>query len=130
MYPEYARDTHSESCTAPLSDRRGRRTYAVVSMQMIMISMQMTMISMQMIMISMQMIMVSRRTTSDCRRTASDCRCTRCYRTRRLLVFLSFFAYYLGIFANHTLQWSDPQLIGLAAKVAGAPSEGIPVLRA
>jgi hypothetical protein len=67
MYPEYARDTHSESCTAPLSDRRGTRTYAVVSMQMIMISMQMTMISMQMIMISMQMIMVSRRTTSDCR---------------------------------------------------------------
>jgi protein-disulfide isomerase len=31
--------------------------------------------------------------------------------------------YYLGLFANHTLQWSDPQLIDLAAKVAGAPSE-------
>jgi protein-disulfide isomerase len=32
-------------------------------------------------------------------------------------------AYYLGLFANHTLQWSDPQLIDLAAKVAGPPSE-------
>jgi protein-disulfide isomerase len=32
-------------------------------------------------------------------------------------------AYYLGLFANHTLQWSDPQLIDLAAKVAGTPSE-------
>jgi protein-disulfide isomerase len=30
-------------------------------------------------------------------------------------------AYYLGLFANHTLQWSDPQLINLAAKVAGSP---------
>jgi protein-disulfide isomerase len=30
-------------------------------------------------------------------------------------------AYYLGLFANHTLQWSDPQLIDLAAKVAGSP---------
>ena len=26
-------------------------------------------------------------------------------------------AYYLGLFANHTLQWSDPQLIELATKV-------------
>ena len=30
-------------------------------------------------------------------------------------------AYYLGLFANHTLQWSDPQLIDLATKVAGSP---------
>jgi protein-disulfide isomerase len=30
--------------------------------------------------------------------------------------------YYLGLFANHTLQWSDEQLIDLAAKVGGAPS--------
>src|SRR5207342_2185769 len=30
-------------------------------------------------------------------------------------------AYYLGLFANHTLQWSDPQLIELATKVSGAP---------
>ena len=30
-------------------------------------------------------------------------------------------AYYLGLFANHTLQWSDPQLIDLAAKVSGSP---------
>ncbi len=33
-------------------------------------------------------------------------------------------AFYLGLFANHTLQWSDAQLIDLAAKVSGAsPSE-------
>jgi protein-disulfide isomerase len=32
-------------------------------------------------------------------------------------------AYYLGLFANHTLQWSDPQLIDLATKVGGSPSE-------
>jgi protein-disulfide isomerase len=32
-------------------------------------------------------------------------------------------AFYLGLFANHTLQWSDPQLIDLAAKVGGSPSE-------
>jgi protein-disulfide isomerase len=32
-------------------------------------------------------------------------------------------AYYLGLFANHTLQWSDPQLIELATKVGGSPSE-------
>jgi len=32
-------------------------------------------------------------------------------------------AYYLGLFANHTLQWSDPQLIELASKVGGTPSE-------
>ncbi len=32
-------------------------------------------------------------------------------------------AYYLGLFANHTLQWSDPQLIDLATKVGGTPSE-------
>jgi protein-disulfide isomerase len=32
-------------------------------------------------------------------------------------------AYYLGLFANHTLQWSDPQLIDLASKVGGTPSE-------
>jgi protein-disulfide isomerase len=31
-------------------------------------------------------------------------------------------AYYLGLFANHTLQWSDPQLIELASKVGGTPS--------
>ena len=30
-------------------------------------------------------------------------------------------AFYLGLFANHTLQWSDPQLIDLATKVAGSP---------
>jgi protein-disulfide isomerase len=30
--------------------------------------------------------------------------------------------YYLGLFANHTLQWSDEQLIDLAAKVGGSPS--------
>jgi len=30
-------------------------------------------------------------------------------------------AYYLALFANHTLQWSDPQLIDLATKVAGSP---------
>jgi protein-disulfide isomerase len=30
-------------------------------------------------------------------------------------------AFYLGLFANHTLQWSDAQLIDLAAKVSGAP---------
>jgi protein-disulfide isomerase len=32
-------------------------------------------------------------------------------------------AYYLGLFANHTLQWSDPQLIDLATKVGGTPTE-------
>jgi protein-disulfide isomerase len=32
-------------------------------------------------------------------------------------------AYYLGLFANHNLQWSDPQLIELASKVGGNPSE-------
>jgi protein-disulfide isomerase len=32
-------------------------------------------------------------------------------------------AYYLGLFANHTLQWSDPQLIDLATKVGGSPTE-------
>src|SRR5215217_8745305 len=32
-------------------------------------------------------------------------------------------AYYLGLFANDTLQWSDPQLIDLATKVGGSPSE-------
>jgi protein-disulfide isomerase len=32
-------------------------------------------------------------------------------------------AYYLGLFANHTLQWSDPQLIELATKVGGSPSD-------
>jgi protein-disulfide isomerase len=32
-------------------------------------------------------------------------------------------AYYLGLFANHNLQWSDPQLIELASKVGGSPSE-------
>jgi protein-disulfide isomerase len=31
--------------------------------------------------------------------------------------------YYLGLFANHTLQWSDPQLIDLATKVGGSPTE-------
>jgi protein-disulfide isomerase len=30
-------------------------------------------------------------------------------------------AFYLGLFANHTLQWSDGQLVDLAAKVSGAP---------
>jgi protein-disulfide isomerase len=30
--------------------------------------------------------------------------------------------YYLGLFANHTLQWRDEQLIDLAAKVGGSPS--------
>ena len=30
-------------------------------------------------------------------------------------------AFYLGLFANHTLQWSDGQLVDLAAKVGGAP---------
>jgi protein-disulfide isomerase len=32
-------------------------------------------------------------------------------------------AYYLGLFANHTLQWSDPQLIDLATKVGGSATE-------
>ena len=32
-------------------------------------------------------------------------------------------AFYRGLFANHTLQWSDQQLIDLAAKVGGSPSE-------
>jgi protein-disulfide isomerase len=32
-------------------------------------------------------------------------------------------AYYRGLFANHTLQWSDPQLIELAAKIGGSPAE-------
>jgi protein-disulfide isomerase len=32
-------------------------------------------------------------------------------------------AYYTGLFANHTLQWSDPQLIDLATKVGGSSSE-------
>jgi protein-disulfide isomerase len=32
-------------------------------------------------------------------------------------------AYYRGLFANHTLQWSDPQLIELAAKIGGSSSE-------
>jgi protein-disulfide isomerase len=32
-------------------------------------------------------------------------------------------AYYLGLFANHALQWSDPQLIDLATKVGGSPTE-------
>jgi protein-disulfide isomerase len=32
-------------------------------------------------------------------------------------------AYYQGLFANHTLKWSDQQLIDLAAKVGGSPSE-------
>jgi protein-disulfide isomerase len=31
-------------------------------------------------------------------------------------------AFYRGLFANHTLQWSDQQLIDLAAKVGGTPS--------
>ena len=31
--------------------------------------------------------------------------------------------YYLGLFANHTLQWSDEQLIDLAGKVGGNVSE-------
>jgi protein-disulfide isomerase len=30
--------------------------------------------------------------------------------------------YYLGLFANHTLQWSDEQLIELAATVGGSPT--------
>jgi len=30
--------------------------------------------------------------------------------------------YYHGLFANHTLQWSDPQLLDLAAKVGGTAS--------
>jgi protein-disulfide isomerase len=32
-------------------------------------------------------------------------------------------AYYRWLFANHALQWSDPQLIELAAKIGGSPSE-------
>jgi protein-disulfide isomerase len=32
-------------------------------------------------------------------------------------------AYYRGLFANHTLKWSDPQLIDLAEKVGGSPSD-------
>lgn len=32
-------------------------------------------------------------------------------------------AFYRGLFANHTLQWSDQQLIELAAKIGGSPSE-------
>ena len=32
-------------------------------------------------------------------------------------------AYYLGLFANQNLQWSDPQLIELASRVGGSPSE-------
>ena len=32
-------------------------------------------------------------------------------------------AYYLGLFANQNLQWSDPQLIELASKVGGTPTE-------
>ena len=33
-------------------------------------------------------------------------------------------AFYLGLFANHTLQWSDGQLMDLATKVTGgSPSE-------
>ncbi len=35
-------------------------------------------------------------------------------------------SYYLGLFANHTLQWSDEQLIDLAAKVGGSPSAAFP----
>jgi protein-disulfide isomerase len=35
-------------------------------------------------------------------------------------------SYYLGLFANHTLQWSDEQLIDLAAKVSGPPSAAFP----
>ena len=31
--------------------------------------------------------------------------------------------YYLGLFANHTLQWTDGQLVDLAEKVAGNVSE-------
>jgi protein-disulfide isomerase len=31
--------------------------------------------------------------------------------------------YYLGLFANHTLQWSDEQLIDLAGKVGGDVTE-------
>ena len=31
--------------------------------------------------------------------------------------------YYLGLFANHTLQWSDSQLVDLAAKVGGTPTD-------
>jgi protein-disulfide isomerase len=31
--------------------------------------------------------------------------------------------FYLGLFANHTLRWSDDQLVDLAAKVGRSPSE-------
>jgi protein-disulfide isomerase len=31
--------------------------------------------------------------------------------------------FYLGLFANHTLRWSDEQLVDLAAKVGRSPSE-------
>jgi protein-disulfide isomerase len=31
--------------------------------------------------------------------------------------------FYLGLFANHALRWSDEQLVDLAAKVGGSPSE-------
>ena len=31
--------------------------------------------------------------------------------------------FYLGLFANHTLRWSDEQLLDLAAKVGRSPSE-------
>lgn len=31
--------------------------------------------------------------------------------------------FYVGLFANHTLRWSDEQLVDLAAKVGGSPSE-------
>jgi protein-disulfide isomerase len=31
--------------------------------------------------------------------------------------------YYVALFANHTLRWSDKQLIELAAKVGGSPTE-------
>jgi hypothetical protein len=34
-------------------------------------------------------------------------------------------AYYLGLFANHTLQWSDPQLIDLATKVTERRLRGL-----
>ena len=34
-------------------------------------------------------------------------------------------AFYLGLFANHTLQWSDEQLIDLATKVGGAALGGV-----
>jgi protein-disulfide isomerase len=33
-------------------------------------------------------------------------------------------AYYLGLFANHTLQWSDSQLVDLAGKVGGRADDG------